>query len=282
MCGTGVITREYSIFSKLRDFARPNVGEQATEKAVVDFTQPSLALDTLLTRSDEDLGGFSTVSLSLKKEPNRRPFARFEGEISLDLPEDRPDVVRLGYAMLRTKDLPPSLLGMGSSSFHDWSQFSQLSMRVRGDYRKYFVNIQADTPYPTDLYQHRLFLRTPGEWETVTVSFSNFILTNGGVIQHQERLDTSAVRSVGISLIDGQYGPYQLDIDWIKVHNGSDSVEEQSPNSIDAVQQEPLPSGSPIGAETQDGTNTNRTLEGTPPVSTSGSKTPGKRLSVDD
>ena len=63
----------------------------------------------------------------------------------------------------------------------DTSLFRYLALRVRGDKRKYFVNIQTDGVIQTDLYQHRLFLRTPGEWETIMVKkdalFSRFRLT---------------------------------------------------------------------------------------------------------
>lgn len=213
----------------------------------MNLRNPETNLSRLLTRCDQDLGGFSTCHLDEVHE-GQSVFARFHGDLSLDLPDDRPDVVRLGYSMFRTKDIKPAFWGSLGNDFEfmDWSFFNQVALRVRGDRRKYFVNIQADTPYPTDLYQHRLFLKNPGNWETVTVPFYNFILTNGGVIQQQEKLDTSAVRSIGIGLIDGQYGPYRLDIDWIKVIAG-DPITPKKPE-----------------IEGQTG------------------KPPGKRLSVDD
>lgn len=209
------------------------------QKYVINFKDSEIGLPSLLTRSDKGLGGFSTVDLSVtdnrgssnngakvpatvKDDVNREPevYGTFHGDLSLDIPENRPEIVRLGFAMFRTKDLEPSMLGLGSSEFHDWSGYNQLALRVRGDYRKYFVNIQADTPLVTDLYQHRLFLKSPGQWEIITIPFSSFILTNGGVIQQQEQLDTSRVRSVGIGLIDGQYGLYRLDVEWVKVIAG--------------------------------------------------------------
>lgn len=195
------------------------------EKFIVNFKDPNLGLKTLLTRSDQDLGGFSTVKFDVHGDP---PYGTFSGNLSLDLPEDRPEVVRLGYAMFRTRDKQPTWFGFGETEFHDWSTFNQLSLRVRGDHRRYFVNIQSDTPHVTDLYQHRLFLKTPGEWELVTIPFSSFILTNGGLIQKQYRLDTEHIKSVGISIIDGQYGPYKLDVDWIKVMQGSVDPDEST------------------------------------------------------
>lgn len=215
------------------------------EQQLVNFKVPELGLSNLLTRSDKDLGGFSAVDLHVVDSDKESPFGRFEGNLSLDLPADRPDIVRLGYAMFRTKDIEPKLWGLASSEFWDWEHFSHLSLRVRGDRRKYFINIQAESAYPTDLYQHRLFLKTPGQWETVQVPLRNFILTNGGIIQQQQAMNVREVKSVGIGLIDRQYGPFCLDIDWIKVVSGSASPAEQQPGSTSSI-------------------------------------TPGKRLSVDD
>lgn len=251
-----------------KNLLKPNLTANVAEKFVVNFAKPQIGLNSLLVRTDEDLGGFSTASLDIREQkPPLAPFGRFHGETSLDLPEDRPEVVRLGYAMFRTKDLPSSFLGLGPANFYDWSAYNQLSLRVRGDHRKYFINIQADTPYPTDLYQHRLFLKTPGEWETVTVSFANFILTNGGVIQQQQFLPREAVRSIGIGLVDGQYGPFQLDLEWIKVHNGLDpEYEGDSPEQLEPAAESVA---TPMG-------------DVTPEHAKKNSKTPGQRLSVDD
>lgn len=214
------------------------------EQQLVNFKIPELGLSNLLTRCDKDLGGFSSVNLDVVETEKDKPYGQFHGNLSLDLPAERPDIVRLGYAMFRTKDIEPKLWGLASSEFWDWEHFSHMALRVRGDRRKYFINVQAESAYPTDLYQHRLFLKTPGQWETVVVPLRNFILTNGGIIQQQQPMNVREVKSVGIGLIDRQYGPYSLDIDWIKVISGSGQLAEE-PSSAQAV-------------------------------------TPGKRLSVDD
>jgi NADH dehydrogenase [ubiquinone] 1 alpha subcomplex assembly factor 1 len=138
----------------------------------------------------------------------------------------------MGFAMFRTKDPVPGLFGLLGSEYLDWSSFDCVALRVRGDRRKYHVNIQAESVFPTDLFQHRLFLRSPGKWETVYIPFKNFILTNGGEIQPQAPLSAQQVRSIGIGLIDRQYGPYSLDIDWIKVASGIPlEVESNAPTS---------------------------------------------------
>ena len=52
--------------------------------------------------------------------------------------------------MFRTKDQNQSWLF--GDSFWDWTNYSSLVLRVKGDRRKYLVNIQANTPLVTDLF----------------------------------------------------------------------------------------------------------------------------------
>ncbi|RUS18391.1 complex I intermediate-associated protein 30-domain-containing protein [Endogone sp. FLAS-F59071] len=161
---------------------------------------------------DRDIGGFSEAHLDITKEGK----GRFWGNISLDLPAN-PDIERSGYAALRTKVMPSTIFG---TPCWDTSLLRYLALRVRGDHRKYFVNIQTDGVVQTDLYQHRLFLRKPGEWETVMIPFRDFILTNNGEIEEQQiEMHRERVKTVGISLLDRQPGPFELELDWINAMN---------------------------------------------------------------
>jgi NADH dehydrogenase [ubiquinone] 1 alpha subcomplex assembly factor 1 len=102
----------------------------------------------------------------------------------------------------------------------DTSLFRYLALHVKGDDRKYFVNIQTDGVVKTDLFQHRLFLKTPGEWETVMIPFRDFILTNNGMVQEQQiEMYRQKVKTVGISLMDRQEGPFDIQLEWIKAMN---------------------------------------------------------------
>lgn len=165
----------------------------------------------------------------------------FHGVLNLDPPPNRPDVLYSGYAMFRTKDQPTGFLN--SPTFWDWDNYHNLVLKVKGDHRKYFVNIQAQTAVATDVYQHRLFLNTPGKWETVTIPIDDFVLTNRGVIQHQSSLDRTKVKTVGIGLLDNQFGPYSLFIDSISVERGGqedidkrNKKEEEAEDEFDAFQ----------------------------------------------
>ncbi|RHZ75840.1 hypothetical protein Glove_209g159 [Diversispora epigaea] len=161
---------------------------------------------------DKDIGGNSKASLEISPEG----FGRFSGDISLDLPKNNPIVKRSGYAAIRSASRG-SLFGL---KVWDTTLFRYLALRVKGnDDKKYFVNIQTDGPIPTDLYQHRLYLRNIGEWENVMIPFKDFILTNKGIIQDpQVIMYREKVRTIGISLLS-QPGHFCLEIDWIKMMN---------------------------------------------------------------
>ncbi|CAI2170485.1 6269_t:CDS:2 [Funneliformis geosporum] len=161
---------------------------------------------------DKDVGGFSDSKLEITEEG----CGKFHGNISLDVPKDNPRITRSGYAGIRSKVHGSSLFGIRC---WDTSLYRYLSIRARGDNKKYFVNIQTDGPIITDLFQHRLFLRSPGEWETVLIPFRDFILTNHGIVQDpQMEMYREKVKTIGFSILS-QPGPFRLDIDCIKAIN---------------------------------------------------------------
>lgn len=212
-----------STFSRL--FTR-NAELGKTVQTVLDFGhEAETSADSVMTRSDQEMGGFSSVNF--KVDPADRS-GHFYGYLNLDVPKDHPEATRSGYAMFRTKDQKESWLS--GNSYWDWSQYLSLVMRVKGDRRKYLVNIQANTPLVTDLFQHRLFLHHPGEWETVVVPLNDFVMTNWGVIQDGGEMNKAEIKTIGIGLLDKQYGPYSLHIDWIKVMTGAE-VEKETKKS---------------------------------------------------
>ncbi|CAG8617063.1 2915_t:CDS:2, partial [Acaulospora morrowiae] len=127
---------------------------------------------------DKDIGGYSNANLEITPEG----VGRFSGSISLELPKKNPIIEKSGYAAIKSMNRR-SLFG------------------------------PTDGPIPTDLYQHRLFLRKPGEWETVMG-----IIQDPQVIMYREK-----VRTIGFSLLS-QPGPFCLEIDWIKMMNTEHTV----------------------------------------------------------
>lgn len=212
---------------------------------MLDFAQED-SIDRCKVMSDKDMGGFSKASLTWQQGDGRSPslgqeggsteglmetagepaHALFKGSISTELPPNRPDVQRSGYAAFRTRDRGSSLFG---KLLHDIDPYSYLALRVKSDNRKYFVNIQTESIVPTDLHQHLLPCYSPGEWETVVIPLSAFVRTNYGmVVEPQREMLRQKVRSVGIGLIDRVSGPFELRVSGIWATNQAPKREVDS------------------------------------------------------
>lgn len=171
--------------------------------------------------SDADIGGFSNASLDHIPGTSPQPaYARFHGSISTDLPRNRPQVQRTGYAGWRNKDRPPTLFG---KSLWDIDPYTYLALRVKSDGRKYFVNVQTESIVHTDLHQHRLHAQKLGEWETVLIEINAFVRTNHGeVVEPQTEMLRQKIRTVGMSLTDRVPGPFDLAISRVWATNGDE------------------------------------------------------------
>lgn len=205
------------------------------------FDNPA-AVEECKVMSDAEIGGYSQSNFDWQPPPSTAHstessatpggYARFHGHISTDLPKTRLDIQRTGYAAFRTPDRKRTLFSRG---LWDVDPYTYLALRLRSDGRSYFVNVQTDSIVPTDLHQHRLFAKRPGEWETVLIKWSDFVRTNHGVpIEPQTELLRQKVNSVGVGLTDRVPGPFELCIERIWATNdpseadGEDKVEGTS------------------------------------------------------
>jgi len=116
-------------------------------------------------------------------------------------------------------DICTLLTRTSSNPMWDTSLFRFLSLKVKGDDRRYYINIQTDSLDPIELWQHRLFLRTPGQWETVLIPWADFLRTRNGRISYKkfDGMDRERVKTVGTSLIERKEGPFCLHVAEIKV-----------------------------------------------------------------
>ncbi|KAI5921140.1 complex I intermediate-associated protein 30-domain-containing protein [Camillea tinctor] len=173
--------------------------------------------------SDADIGGYSEATLEWAPpsaaEGNPHGHAVFRGTISTALPPHRPDIEQTGYAAWRTRSRPPTIFG---KALWDIDMYSYLALRVKSDGRSYFVNVQTESVVPTDLHQHRLFSRRPGQWETLLIGWNEFVRTNHGfVVEPQTEMLRQKVRTIGIGLTDRVPGPFELCIERIWATNDS-------------------------------------------------------------
>ena len=216
--------RQANIAVRMEGLHRPQKARPLISFATAD------SIDQCKVMSDQtNFGGFSRAALTfhdgarhfdnngrmeneggVAEERQEPAHALFKGSISTELPANRADVQRSGFAAWRTRDRGLSLFG---KLLWDIDPYGYLALRIKSDGRKYFVNIQTESIVPTDIHQHLLPTYTNGEWETVTIPFSAFVRTNFGmVVEPQKEMLRQKVRSIGIGLTDRVPGPFELRI----------------------------------------------------------------------
>ncbi|ODQ81449.1 hypothetical protein BABINDRAFT_159738 [Babjeviella inositovora NRRL Y-12698] len=184
---------------------------------MMDFSRPE-EVDNMVWSCDRERRGYSTVNMTIN-DPDSPQYVTFHGDLSTQLPPEAGEYVKSGYSFFRTRNQAPSRGPIGFSLDEHWNlnYYEQLALRVRGDYRRYYVNMKSiDTPKTQDVWQHRLFLHTPGEWETVLIPLRNFTLVGNHEIKSSEPLESKRIKTIGIGLLDRRDGPYKLDIAWAK------------------------------------------------------------------
>jgi NADH dehydrogenase [ubiquinone] 1 alpha subcomplex assembly factor 1 len=200
-----------------------------SSKSHFDFVSTAKTDSTTLDTSKPS----TTTSSAASPTASPTSYARFHGLISTVLPEDRPKIKRTGYAAFRTPDQRPTIFGR---SLWDIDPFRFLALRVKSDGRAYFVNVQTESIEPTDIHQHRLFARRPGEWETVLIKWNDFVRTNHGfVVEPQDEILRQKVTTVGIGLTDRIEGPFELCIERVWAtndENEGDVVEDPQQSQL--------------------------------------------------
>jgi monofunctional biosynthetic peptidoglycan transglycosylase len=99
----------------------------------------------------------------------------------------------------------------------DLRDSDELLIRVRGDGRTYHVNLRV--PNNRMAFSYRAsFASKAGEWQEVRIPVNEFRATSFGlVLRNASPVDSQSVNSIGFMIADKKPGPFQLEIDWIKV-----------------------------------------------------------------
>lgn len=120
-------------------------------------------------------------------------------------------------------DRPGTMFG---KSLWDVDRYAYLAMRVKTDGRKYKINVQTESLVYTDIHQHRLYTRKPGQWETVLIKWNDFVRTNHGiVVEPQSEMNKEKVRTIGVGLTDRLAGPFEMCISRIWTTNSLNPTE---------------------------------------------------------
>lgn len=141
----------------------------------------------------------------------------FSGTISTRLPKDG----RIRYAGYCNMTSIPKQKSFKRDTYHDWSHYTHLVLRIRGDGRCYVLNLSTRGMFDltwNDMYHYVLYTRGGPYWQYVRIPFSKFVFSSKGKAQDKQVPVTQhEITNFGISLADDISGHFRLEIDYIGV-----------------------------------------------------------------
>lgn len=150
----------------------------------------------------------------------------FSGVLSTRLPKDG-KVRYSGYCNVTTVNKEKSFR---REVYHDWTPYTHLILRVRGDGRCYSLNISTRGIFDltwNDMYNYVLYTRGGPHWQYVKLPFSKFIFSSKGALQDDQiPIALNEVSNFGITVSDDISGQFRLEIDYIGLERDEYQNEE--------------------------------------------------------
>lgn len=177
-------------------FANPVTAETSNEmkdtaKTLYDFSSEAQASDWRIV-NDGVMGGVSQSNFNV--EPD---YAVFEGEISLEN--------NGGFASVRA-----------FSSQLDLEGYTHISIRVKGDGKRYQFRIRDDNGFDGVSHRH-YFDTTNREWQVITFPLDDFVpVFRGRTLSNVGKIKAEKIQQVGFLIANGKAEKFRLEIDWIK------------------------------------------------------------------
>ncbi|VVC29520.1 NADH:ubiquinone oxidoreductase intermediate-associated protein 30,Galactose-binding domain-like [Cinara cedri] len=170
------------------------------------------SLDHWIATSDSDHAeGFSKCDLKISDQG----YGLFSGNLCSRVPKDG-KIQNSGYCNIITKRVSKSFQ---RDTYLDWSPYTHLNLRLRGDGRSYLINIHVSGQFDimwNDVFTFVLYTRGGPYWQTTRIPFSKFFFASKGRIQDKQApLPLAKVTHFGITTADRCDGPFQLEIDYI-------------------------------------------------------------------
>ncbi|XP_064486946.1 complex I intermediate-associated protein 30, mitochondrial-like [Ornithodoros turicata] len=180
-------------------------------------------IDKWIVTTDKDNGeGFSTAEFTLG--PGKTGI--FSGVLDPSPPKGSM-VKRTGYCNVRSERKYKSF---ARDDYYDWSVFTHLLFRVRGDGRSYMINLGMDGPFDISwnvIYHFILYTRGGPYWQVAKIPFSKFFLSYKGRVQDKQcPIARTRITNLGLTVGDGIPGPFRLEIDYIGGHIDDTHTEE--------------------------------------------------------
>lgn len=160
----------------------------------------------------------------------------FSGVLSTRLPKDG-KVKYSGYCNITSI---PKRKAFQREVYHDWTPYTHVVLRVRGDGRCYVLNISTKGIFDLtwhDMYHYVLHTRGGPYWQYIRVPFSKFVFSSKGSLQdNQMPIMLNEVANFGISLADDVSGHFRLEIDYIGLEHDEFHKEEFAYESYNVSQ----------------------------------------------
>ena len=100
----------------------------------------------------------------------------------------------------------------------DLAGYDGLELRVRGNGRTFEIELSDGELFRGRTVSRRAAFPTTDEWTTVRVPFRDFQSSVFGQRVRTAPLDASAIRSIGLYILDGIDGPFELEVDEIRAY----------------------------------------------------------------
>ena len=172
----------------------------ADEKMLYDFSDAEAAVGWTAI-NDVVMGGVSSSAMETTKEGT----VLFAGQVSLEN--------NGGFASIRSG---PRRWDLGA--------YSGITMRFRGDGRRYKLNLKTDASFDGIMYR-TAFETREGKWQTVRLPFSEFVPSfRGRVVPDAPPLNPARIASIGLLISDKQAGPFRLEIAWLAAYAKRDET----------------------------------------------------------
>jgi monofunctional biosynthetic peptidoglycan transglycosylase len=166
---------------------------QPTDETIFDFRDGGQAWPSI---DDVVMGGVSSSEMAMLDGA-----AVFRGTVSLEN--------NGGFASLRSQP-----------AHHDLSGFDGVTLRVRGDGKRYGFRLRTTAAFDGVSYEVR-FTAPDGEWVELQLRFVDFEpVFRGRRVPGHPPLDPSEIMSFGLIISDKQAGPFMLEIEWIQGFTG--------------------------------------------------------------